>query len=86
MQYQVNDTDTFPKVFTKMTATINPVAVTRFFIATCHSIFEYLLAIGFKNMELFSSVSTYFGTVKTNGREMLHLPCLVWLYDAFYIT
>lgn len=35
------------------------------------------------NKRLARSVSTYFGTVETNGRGMLHLHCLVWLRGAY---
>lgn len=68
------------------TATINPVAVTQFFEATCSAIFENLLHHGSTNSGLLEPVSTYFGTVETNGRGMLHLHCLVWLDGFFHLS
>ena len=65
------------------TATMNPVAVAQFFEATCSAIFENLLHHGSTNSGLLGPVSTYFGTVETNGRGILHLHCLVWL-DGFF--
>ena len=65
---------------------MNPVAVAQFFAATCRGIFEHLLAAGFEDGGLFGPVSTYFGTVETNGRGMLHLHCLVWLRGVFHIS
>ena len=86
MRYEDNGVNNSVEVFARMTATMNPVAVTRFFEAICRSIFEYLLAAGYKDGGFFGPVSTYFGTVETNGRGMLHLYCLVWLRDAFHIS
>ncbi len=58
---------------------MNPVTVATFFHETCRGIFDYLLRAGSSDGGLFGPVSTYFGTVETNGRGMLHLHCLVWL-------
>ncbi len=65
--------------FCYATTTINPVAVATFFHETCRGIFDYLLRARSSNGGLFGPVSTYFGTVETNGRGILHLHCLVWL-------
>ena len=65
--------------FKTATATMNPVAIATFFDETCKAIFDHLLAAGSSEGGLFGPVSTYFGTVETNGRGMLHLHCLVWL-------
>ncbi len=86
IRYKLNGVNTSEEVFARMTAIMNPVAAAYFFEAMCRSIFEHLLAAGSKNGGLLSPISTYFGTVETNGRGILHLHCLVWLCDAFYIT
>lgn len=67
------------------TATMNSVAIAQSFDVICKEIFEYLLAAGSKTGGIFGPVSTYFGTVETNGRGMLHLHLLVWLRGAYYI-
>lgn len=67
------------------TVTMNPVAVAQFFAAICNGIFEHLLAANTTSGGLLGPVSTYFGTVKTNGQGMLHLHCLIWLRGAFHI-
>ncbi|WP_375449088.1 hypothetical protein [uncultured Nostoc sp.] len=86
MRYEDNGVNNSAEAFARMTATMNPVAVARFFEATCRGIFEHLLAAGSKDGWLLGPVSTYFGTVETNGRGMLHLHCLVWLRGAFHIS
>ena len=68
------------------TATMNPIAVAQFFEATCSAIFDYLLHHGSTGLGLLGPVSTYFGTVETNRRGMLHLHCLVWLDGFFYLS
>ncbi len=65
--------------FKTATAIINPVAIVMFFNETCKAIFDHLLAAGSIEGRLFDPMSTYFGTVETNGRGMLHLHCWVWL-------
>lgn len=84
MRYKLNGTNTFVEAFVRMTVTMNP--VDHFFETTCRGIFEHLLAVCSKDGGVLSLISTYFGTVKTNGREMLYLHYLVWLYSAFHIT
>ncbi len=86
IQYKFNGANISTEAFARMTATINPIARTRFFETTCRDIFEYSLAAGSKNGGLFSLISTYFGTVETNDQRILHFLCLVWLHSAFYIT
>ena len=66
-------------------ATMNPVAVAQFFQSICSAIFEHLLQDSPANPGLFGPVSTYFGTVETNGRGMLHLHCLVWLKRLYHL-
>ncbi len=65
---------------------MNPVAVTKFFEATCTGIFKHLLAAGFTGGGLLEPVSTYYGIVETNGRRMLHLHSLVWLRGGFHLA
>ena len=72
--------------FARATATMNPIVVAQFFETICTGIFEHLLAAGSKDGGLLGPVSTYFGTVETNGRGMLHLHCLVWLRGAFHLS
>lgn len=86
MQYKLNGINTFVVTFAKMTAIMNPIAVAHFFKTTYCSIFKHLLAAGSKDGSLFGPISIYFGTVKTNGRGILHLHCLVRLCGAFCIT
>ncbi len=74
------------KEFRRATAVINPVAVAQFFEATCTGIFKRLLVAGSTGGGLLGPVSTYYGTVKTNGQGMLYLHCLVWLRGAFYLA
>lgn len=81
--YKLNSTNTFLKAFARITATINSVAVARFFELTCYGIFEYLLAAGSKDGGLFGSISTYFGIVETNSWRLLYLNCLIWLCGVF---
>lgn len=67
MRYQDNGINNSAEVLARKTAIMNPVAVTYFFEATCHGIFEHLLVAGSKDEGLLGPVSTYFGTVETNG-------------------
>ncbi len=68
------------------TAVMNPVAVAQFFEAICTGILKRLLAAGSTGEGLRGPVSTYYGTVETNGRGMLHLHCLVGLHGAFHLA
>lgn len=86
MQYKLNDTNISTEVFIRMIATMNSVAMSRFFEGMYCGIFEHLLTAGSKDRKLFGPISTYFGTVEINGRGMLYLYCLVWLYGVFHIT
>lgn len=62
------------------------IAVAQFFEATCSAIFNNLLHANSLDGGLFGPISTYFGTLETNGRGMLHLHCLVWLKGAFHLS
>ncbi len=77
MPYKFNSANIITETFARMTATINSIAVARFFESTCHDIFEQLLATGFKDEGFFGPISIYFGIVEINSRGMLHLHCLV---------
>ena len=79
-------TETTAKCFQESTAVMNPVAVVQFFNTTCQGIFKHLLQAESGSGGLFGPVLTYFGTVETNGRGMLHLHCLIWLQRTHYIA
>ncbi len=49
------------------TAVMNPLTVAQFFEATCTGIFKRLLAAGSTGRGQLGPVSTYYGTVETNG-------------------
>ena len=52
IRYKDNGVNNSAEAFARLTATMNPVAMARFFEATCRSIFEHLLAAGFKDRGL----------------------------------
>lgn len=85
LRYKLNGDHTSVEVFAKMIATMNPVAVTRFFVVTYRSTFEHLLATGSMNKGLLGPITTYFGIVERNGQGILHLHFLVYFCDAFHI-
>ncbi len=68
------------------TATMNPVAVAKFLHITCDAIFMSLFGAGQTERGLLGPISNYFGTVETNGREMLYLHCLVWIKDVLHLA
>ena len=72
--------------FRAATATMNPVAVAQFFEATCATVFDGLLHDGVSGTGFLGPVSTYFGTVETNGQGMLRLHCLIWLKRFYYLA
>ncbi len=72
--------------FWRKTATINPVAVAKFFHIICDVIFMSLFGVGQTERGLLGPISNYFGTVETNGRGMLHLHCLVWLKGVLHLA
>ncbi len=86
MRYKLNGANTSAEIFARMTAIMNPIAMARFCETMCHSIFKHLLATGSNDRGLFGPISTHFGIVETNGQGILHLHCLVWFCDIFYIT
>lgn len=86
MQYEYNGINNSAEAFTRMTITINLIAMACFFEVICCSIFEYLLTAGSKDGGFLGLISTYFGTVETNGQGMLYLYCLVWVCTAFHIS
>lgn len=57
MQYNINVVNTSTEIFTRITVTINYVAMAHFFEAIYHGIFKYLLVVGSKNIELFGLIS-----------------------------
>lgn len=86
MQYKIYSVHNSVNVFTKKITRINLKYVTSFLQAICYSIFEYLLAVSFKEGEIFGSIFTYFGTIEINGQGMLHLHYFMFLCNAFYIS
>ena len=79
-------TDATAKYLQESTAAMNPVAMAQFFNTTCQGIFKHLLQAGSGSGGLFGPVSTYFGTVETNGHGMLHFHCLIWLQGTHHIA
>lgn len=71
--------DSATSTFKTATAIMNLVAKATFFDETYKAIFDHLFITGSRKSRLFGPVSTYFGTVETNGRGILHLHCLIWL-------
>lgn len=69
--------------FHHSTITIYLVVVAIFFYETSRDIFNHRLRVESINGGSFGLVSAYFGTVKTNGRGILHLHCLIWLTKMF---
>lgn len=72
--------------FTRKTATMNPVAMAKFFHVICNAVFKSLLAARHQERGLFGPITTYFATVETNGRGMLHLHCLLWLAGLSHLA
>ena len=87
VQLDFDFTDTTAKRLQESIAVMNSVAVAQFFNNTCQRILNHLLQNdGFSNAGLFGSISTYFGIVEINGREILHFHCLIWLQKAHHIA
>ena len=86
MQCKKSGNSNTADAFARSTATINPIAVAQFFETICTDIIEHLLAAGSKDSGILGLVSTYFGTIETNGHGILHLYCLIWLCRAFYLS
>lgn len=59
-------------------ATMNPVVVAQFFHIICATIINHLLASG-RQDGLLRLISHHYDVVKTNGRSILHLHCMLWL-------
>lgn len=72
-------------VFVCKIATINLVAVGKFFHIICKEILLSLFASRSCNGGLLELVSTYFDIVKTNGCGMLYLHYLVLLKRALHL-
>lgn len=77
MRYKINSINTSKQIFAKMRATMNSIAVAHIFETTYYDILKHLFVAGSKNGGLFSSVIIYFGKVKTNGWQILHLYYLI---------
>lgn len=64
-------------VFTCKTATINPVAIAKFFHIIYKVVLLSLFTSEYCDGDLLGLISTYFGKVEINGYNMLYLYCLV---------
>lgn len=72
-------------VFAYKTATMNPMAIAKFFHMIFKGVLLSLFANGCCDGGLLRPVSTYFGKVKTNGGGMFYFYYLVWLKRASYL-
>ena len=63
--------------FWRKTATMNPVAVAKFFHIIYDTIFISLFGVGQKKRGFLRPILNYFGTVETNGCGILYLHYLV---------
>lgn len=71
--------------FVRKTATMNPVAMAKFFYIICKGVLLSLFTSGSCDRGLLEPVSIYFGKVKTNSYGMLYLHCLVWLKEVSHL-
>lgn len=72
-------------VFTRKIATINLMAVAKFFYIICKAVLLSLFINESCDRGLLGPISTYFGTVKTNGCGMFHLQCLIQMKRASHL-
>lgn len=73
--------DGVTSAFKTKTAIMNPIAIITFFSKICKAIFDHFLTIESSKGGFFRPLSTYFGIVETNVKDILPLYCLVWLKD-----
>lgn len=67
-------------------ATMNLVAVAKFFYIIYNAIFMSLFGANQITRGLFGPISNYFAIVKINGYRMFYLYCLVWLKDVSHLV
>lgn len=72
-------------IFACKTATMNLIAVAKFFHIICKMVLLSLFVSECHDGGLLRLVSTYFGMVETNSRNMFYLYYLVWLKKASYL-
>lgn len=72
-------------IFARKTATINLVAMAKFFYIIYKRVLLFLLANRCHDEGLLGPILTYFGIVKTGVYGMLYLHCLVWLKGALHL-
>ncbi len=72
--------------FQRKTATMNLIAIAKFFHIIYDAIFMSLFGAGQIKGRLLGSILNYFGIVETNGCGMFHLHCLVWLKDISHLV
>lgn len=78
--------DNIASIFQTTITKINLIIIATFFIKIYITIFVYLLVAGSIESGLFGLMSTYFRTMKTNRRDILHLHYLVWLKDILNLS
>lgn len=77
MHYKNNNHNNFAKNFRQIIATINLIAIAKFFDIPCTSIFQYLLNAKFEENDILGLMSISFEMIKTNSEKMLYLYYLV---------
>lgn len=65
---------------------MNLMVVGQFFETTYISIFKHFLTAGLTKKGLLGLVSIYYGTIETNGQEILYLHYLILLRRTFYFA
>ncbi len=73
-------------VFRCKTATINPIAIAKFFYIICDAIFMSLFGVGQSKRGLLGPILNYFGIVETNSHRILYLHYLVWLKGVLHLA
>ena len=66
-------------IFSCKTATMNPMAMAKFFYIIYEGVLLLLFINGCHNGGLLGPISTYFGIIETNAHSILHFYCFVWL-------
>lgn len=61
-------------------STMNPIIIAQFFYIIYITFIDHLIIFGRQN-GLLQSISNLYFIIKTNGRNMLHLYCILWLSE-----
>lgn len=78
--------DNIASVFKTAMAIMNPITIATFLNKIFAAIFHHLLAASSIEGGLIRLMFTYFGTVETNRKGMLHFYYLVWLKKMAYLS